>query len=97
TKGQAKLLGSCFKEFHLFAPGTTISHFQHRYKECVQVFAMSDTFCYCTDIQGLMSSLGGTALKHGDCSLIHLRQARRQYYYTVETDMHQYWLDILHT
>lgn len=58
TKGQAELLGSRLQEFHLLAPGTTTSHFRHRHKELVQFFAMSDNICYCTDVQGLMSSLG---------------------------------------
>jgi len=58
TKGQAELLGSRLQEFHLLAPGTTTSHFRHRHKELVQFFAMSDSICYCTDVEGLMSSLG---------------------------------------
>ena len=58
TKGQAELLGSRLKEFNLLSPGTRTSQFRHRHKELVQFFAMSDNMCYCTDIQGLMSSLG---------------------------------------
>lgn len=58
TKGQAELLGSRLKEFNLLSPGTRTSQFRHRRKELVQFFAMSDNMCYCTDIQGLMSSLG---------------------------------------
>ena len=58
TKGQAELLGSRLQEFHLLAPGTTTSQFRNRHKELVQFFAMSDSICYCTDVQGLMTSLG---------------------------------------
>ncbi|XP_076059422.1 uncharacterized protein LOC143036052 [Oratosquilla oratoria] len=58
TKGQAELLGSRLKEFNLLAPGTTTSHFRHRQKELEKFFAMSDTICYCSDVEGLMSSLG---------------------------------------
>lgn len=58
TKGQAELLGSRLKKFNLLLPGTWTSQFWHRYKEVVQFFLMSDNMCYCTDIQGLMLSLG---------------------------------------
>ncbi len=58
TKGQAELLDSRLKEFNLLAPGTTTSHFRHRLKEFEKFFAMSDTICYCSDVEGLMSSLG---------------------------------------
>ncbi len=57
TKGQAELFASRLKEFNLLAPGTTTSHFRHRHKELVKFFAMSDTTCYCSDVESLMSSL----------------------------------------
>ncbi len=58
TKGQAEFLGSHLKEFHFLAPGRTTSHFRNRHKELVKFFVMSDTVCYCSDVEGLMSSLG---------------------------------------
>ena len=58
TKGQAELLGSRLNEYNFLAPGTRTSHFRHRHKALVQFFAMTDAICYCTDVEGLMSSLG---------------------------------------
>ena len=58
TEGQAELLALRLQEFNLLAPGTKTAHFRHRHKDLVQFFAMSDTICYCADIQGLIRSLG---------------------------------------
>ena len=58
TKGQAELLGSRLNEFHLLAPGTATANFRYRHKNLVQYFDMSDSICYCTDVDGLMSCLG---------------------------------------
>ncbi|XP_048852601.1 uncharacterized protein LOC125720773 [Brienomyrus brachyistius] len=57
TKGQAELLGSRLKEFHLLAPGTATATFRDRHKDLVQYFDMSDSICFCKDVDGLMSSL----------------------------------------
>ncbi|ESO02093.1 hypothetical protein HELRODRAFT_161324 [Helobdella robusta] len=60
-KAQAELLGSRLNEFNLLAPYTATANFRHRHKILVQYFEMSDNICYCTDVDGLMSSLG---IKH---------------------------------
>jgi len=58
TKAQGELLGSRLNEFHLLAPGTATANFRQRHKNLVQYFDMSDSICYCTDVNGLLSCLG---------------------------------------
>ena len=65
TKPQGELLGSRLNEFHLLAPGTATANFRQRHKNLVQYFDMSDSICYCTDVNGLLN-LGAVSDEHGE-------------------------------
>ena len=54
SKKSAQLLGSCFKEKHLLAPGTTF----YRYQDCERGLRQFFTsLVYCNNIDGLIKSM----------------------------------------
>jgi hypothetical protein len=58
TKESAEVLGSRLKEWNLLAGDTRISFYRTRHQNLSAFYQMSNTMCYCTDINGLMTELG---------------------------------------
>jgi len=58
TKGNAEVLGSQLKEWNLLADDARTSVYRKRHQNLSRFYQMSNTMCYCTDINGLMEELG---------------------------------------
>ncbi len=63
-KDVAELLGSRLQEKHLLGAETSFSWYRHREEEFVPFFATDSQLVYCTDISGLISTLGGGSLDY---------------------------------
>jgi hypothetical protein len=57
-KTQAELLGSGLKESNLLQKGTRVSVFRKRQRGLFSYFAMEDSLCYCSDVDGLLDAFG---------------------------------------
>ena len=58
SKAKAELLGSRLQEWCLLSKGTKISFFRSRQDDLTELFAQADNLVFCTDIDGLFTSLG---------------------------------------
>ncbi|KAJ8685337.1 hypothetical protein QAD02_021130 [Eretmocerus hayati] len=56
TREEAQLLGSCLQEMNLLLPGTTFSQYRHREEDFTPFFAKKDSWVYCENIPGAMST-----------------------------------------
>ena len=58
TKDNAEVLGSRLKEWNLLADDARTSVYRKRHQNLSRFYQMSNTMCYCADINGLMEELG---------------------------------------
>ena len=59
SKEKAEIMGSRLQQWNLLEPGTTVSSFRSRNQNLAGYYASVENICYCKDIGGLMSELGG--------------------------------------
>lgn len=57
SKKQAELLGSRLQGWNLLASGTKVSVYRRRQDDLLQFFDKVDSFCFCTDIEGLFNCM----------------------------------------
>ena len=58
SKQQSELLASRFKQWNLVQEDVRITSFRNRNKDLASFFDMENKLCYCTNINGLFTSLG---------------------------------------
>ena len=57
-KVKAEILGSRLQQWNLLQEGTTIFSFRQRNKSLSSYYAIANSICYCTNVDGLMNHLG---------------------------------------